>query len=30
MLLMKKVQEGRGHSQVRHKREQLARRGEEA
>ena len=28
MLLMKRVQEGRGHSQVRHKREQLARHGE--
>jgi len=28
MLLMKRVQDGRGHSQVRHKREQLARQGE--
>jgi hypothetical protein len=28
ILLMKRVQDGRGHSQVRHKREQLARQGE--
>jgi NADH-quinone oxidoreductase subunit B len=28
MLLMKRVQDGRGHSQVRHKREQLARSNE--